>query len=111
MDPPHAPPPRESFWITRRVVGVGVASLGVALLGGSVLLGVNANGAKRAYEAGPTRESFDHASSLETWTNVTLVASAVLVAGGIVLVVLPDRDEGRLRVASGPGGAVVMGRF
>lgn len=106
--PPPAPPP---FWITRRVVGVGVAGVGLAALGSGIVLGLNANDAKTAYDAGPTRESFDHASSLQTWTNVALISSAVLVAGGVALVLWPDKDEGRVRVAPAPGGAVMTGKF
>ena len=109
--PPPPPPPRESFWITRRVIGVGVAGVGLAALGGGIVLGLEANSAKKAYEAGATRESFDHASSLQTWTNVTLIAGGVLLAGGVALVVIPDKDEGRVRVSVTPGGAMMTGKF
>ena len=108
------PPPRqETYWITRRVVGVGVAGVGLAALGSGIILGLQANSAKDAYDAGPTRESFDHASSLQTWTNVSLIAGGVLIAGGIALVVIPDKDEGqgRVRARLTPGGAVVSGTF
>ena len=108
------PPPRQdTYWITRRVVGVGVAGVGLAALAGGIILGTQANGAKDAYDAGPTRESFDHASSLQTWTNVSLIAGGVLIAGGIALVVIPDKDEGqgRMRASLTPGGAVVTGSF
>ncbi|HSO34860.1 MAG TPA: hypothetical protein VLT33_20160 [Labilithrix sp.] len=108
-----APPPRrvESYWITRRVIGVGVGGVGLAALAGGIVLGLQANGAKDAYDAGPTRESFDHASALQTWTNVSLIAGGVLIAGGIALVVIPDGDEGRVRASLTPGGAVVSGSF
>jgi hypothetical protein len=100
--PPPPPPPRP-YWITRRVVGA---------LGSAIILGTSANGAKTAYDAGPTRASFDHASSLQTWTNVALVTGVVLVAGGVALVLWPDRDgEGRVNVGAAPGGAVVTGKF
>jgi len=108
------PPPRqETYWITRRVIGVGVAGVGLAALGSGIILGLQANSAKDAYDAGPTRESFDHASSLQTWTNVSLIAGGVLIAGGIALVVIPDKDEGqgRVRARLTPGGAVVSGTF
>ncbi len=108
------PPPRqETYWITRRVIGVGVAGVGLAALGSGIILGLQANSAKDAYDVGPTRESFDHASSLQTWTNVSLVAGGVLIAGGIALVVIPDKDEGqgRMRASLTPGGAVVSGTF
>jgi hypothetical protein len=115
------PPPRDSFWITRRVIGVGVAGVGLAALGSGIVLGLEAKSAEKAYIAGPTRESFDHASSLQTWTNVALISGGLLVAGGIALVVIPDGDArgggvrvGAVRVGAvrvGPGGAVMMGEF
>lgn len=109
--PPPPPPPRP-YWITRRVIGVGVGGVGIAALGSAIILGTSANGAKTAYDAGPTRESFDHASSLQTWTNVALVSGFVLVAGGVALVLWPDRDgEGRVNVGAAPGGAVVTAKF
>jgi hypothetical protein len=110
--PPPPPPPPRPYWITRRVVGVGVGGVGIAALGSAIILGTSANSAKTAYDAGPTRESFDHASSLQTWTNVALVSGFVLVAGGVALVLWPDRDgEGRVNVGAAPGGAVVTGKF
>ena len=110
--PPPPPPPRESYWITRRVIGVGVAGIGLAAIGSGVVLGLEANSAKDAYNAGPTRESFDHASSLQTWTNVALISGAVLVAGGVALVVIPDGGaRPAVRVGPAPGGAVMIGTF
>jgi hypothetical protein len=109
---PPPPPPRMQFWTTRRVVGVGVGGVGVAALGATIVLGLEANGAKTAYESGPTRDSFDHASSLQTWTNVALVSSVVLVAGGVALVLWPDPDrEAQVRVGAAPGGVVMTGKF
>lgn len=110
VEPPPPPPP-QAYWIPRRVIGVGVAGVGVAALGATIILGLSANDAKDAYEKGATRESFDHASSLGTWTNVTLVSGAVLLAGGVVLVLWPDKDDGRVRVGATPTGAVITGKF
>jgi hypothetical protein len=112
VEPP--PPPPRPYWITRRVIGVGVGGVGIAALGSAIILGTSANSAKTAYDAAPTREGFDHASSLQTWTNIALVSGAVLVAGAVVLVVWPDRDGnegGRVNVGAAPGGAVVTGNF
>ena len=112
VEHPRPAPSRDQFWITRRVIGVGLAGVGVAALGGGIILGLNANDAKTAYDAGPTRESFDHAESLQTWTNVAIISGAVLLAGGLVLVVLPDAGgERRMSLAPTPGGAVVTGTF
>jgi hypothetical protein len=109
---PATPSARTQFWITRRVIGVGVAGLGVAALGSGIVLGLEADSAKTAYDAGPTRESFDHASSLQTWTNVALISGALMVAGGVALVVWPDADgQGHVNVGATPGGAFVAGKF
>lgn len=110
---PSARSSHEEFWTTRRAIGAGVAGLGVAALGAGAVLGINANGAKDAYDAAPTREAFDHASSLQTWTNVALISGAVALVGGIVLVVLPDGDggEAKLRMGIGPSGAAIGGTF
>lgn len=117
-----APPPIEplparlhetSFWTPLKVAGVGFAGVGVAALGATVILGTSANGAKEAYEAAPSRAGYDHASSLETWTNVTLISGAILLAGGVALVVIPsgDRPERRVNAGVAPGGLVVRGLF
>lgn len=110
---PLPPRLREQFWTNFRVAGVGVGAVGVAALGAGVILGTSANGAKDAYDAAPTRAAFDHASSLETWTNVALISGVVLIAGGVALFVLPlgERGEGRVRVGAAPGGLVVGGTF
>jgi hypothetical protein len=111
--PPTVPPRlREPFWTTFRVIGVGVAGVGVAALGAGAILGTSANGAKDAYDAGPTRAAFDHASSLETWTNVALISGAILVAGGVALVVVPiGEKDNSVRVGAAPGGVSLGGTF
>jgi hypothetical protein len=113
-EPPPPPPPpivKQGFWTTRRAVGAGIAGAGVAALGGAVLLGINANGAADTYNAAPTRTAFDHASSLETWTNIMLIGGALVTIGGAVLVILPEKDEGRVQVGVTPGGASLRGSF
>lgn len=112
-EPQPLPPPvaRHEFWNTRRAIGVGVAGAGVAALGGAVLLGLSANGAADAYNAAPTQTAFDHASSLQTLTNVMLIAGALVTIGGGVLVFLPDKEEGRVQVGVVPGGATLRGAF
>lgn len=102
---------RNQFWNTPRALGVGVAGVGVATLVATAILGTNANSAADAYKAGPTQAAFDHASSLQTWTNVTLVAGLVFLAGGVALVALPigvdksDRSVGTMKLTpNGIGG-------
>ncbi|MBX3230959.1 MAG: hypothetical protein KIT84_36480 [Labilithrix sp.] len=111
--PPPEPPPmrlREPFWTTRKAVGVGVVGVGVAALGATALLGVQASGAEDAYNAAPNREAYDHAKSLQTWTNIGLFTGGLLVAGGIVLIVLPG-DRGGFRAGIKPGGVELGGTF
>src|SRR5262249_645789 len=114
--PPREPLPprlRENFWTGYRVSGVGLASVGVAALGAGIILGTSANGAKDAYNAGPTRAAFDPASSLETWTNVALIGGAALLAGGITLIVLPlgERSDDGVQIGAAPGGMSVGGSY
>lgn len=99
VEPPPEPPRRvqEAFWTTPRVVGVGALAVGVGALASTAILGTSANDAERAFNAAPTRTSFDHASSLETWTNVTLIAGVVLVAAGVALCVVPFGERERSR--------------
>lgn len=117
-EPPPPPPVvapiyEDPMWTTVRVVGIGVAAVGVATLGAATIFATSANGAKDAYEAAPSRAGYDHASSLETWTNVSLIAGAVLVAGGIALVALPigGRSQTRAKVGATLGSLVVRGAF
>lgn len=116
-EPPktEALPPRlaHPFWTTPKVIGVGVAGLGAATLLGSIILGLNAKDAESAYQSAPTRPAYDHASSLQTWTNISIIAGAALVAGGIALVVVPigEKNEGSVRAGLAPGGLTLGGKF
>ncbi|MEB2312737.1 MAG: hypothetical protein OZ921_00975 [Sorangiineae bacterium] len=71
---------------TLRTVGYALAGAGLGALGGAVFLGLSANDAKSAYDGTPTRDTYDHAKSLERNTNLMLIAGGVLTAGGVGLV-------------------------
>jgi hypothetical protein len=118
--PPVEPLParlRETpFWTTAKVIGVGLAGVGLATLGAGAILGTSANEAKDAYDAAPSRPGFDHASSLETWTNVAFIAGGVLLASGIALVAIPlgERVQTRgaaVNVRAAPNGIIIGGKF
>ncbi len=99
-----------------RSIGFGVAGAGVASLGAGIILGVNALSARDAYNAGPTQVAYDHATSLQTWTDVTFVAGGVLVAAGVTLALWPapktdPRREPTVSLAPSFGGAIVRGIF
>jgi hypothetical protein len=100
----------------RRAIGFGVLGLGVATVAAGVVLGIRTLDARDAYRAGPTPELESHVHSLETWTNVALIAGSLVTIGGGVLVFWPSPPQAKTREASvrivpAPGGAVIDGRF
>ena len=110
--PVLAPPPRAPFPL-KTALGVAALGVGVAALGAGAILGTQALDAKDAYDAAPTRASFDHAHGLQTWTTIALVAGGVFAAGGVVLLVLPDGKAKTSALAIAPtlGGVRVGGAF
>jgi hypothetical protein len=115
--PPPAPPQSAPL---RRFVGFGLLGMGVATAGAGVVLGLEALGARDAYNAGPTQSSFDHAQSLAVWTDVALIAGGVIAVGGGVLAFLPTAPGAAgaaasqrtgLTVVPTVGGALVRGTF
>jgi hypothetical protein len=112
--PAPAPPLVQHGFELRRVIGVGVAGVGVGSLVFGAVLGSNALGARDAYNAAPTRQAYDHATSLATCTDVALIAGGVLVAGGVALALWPSsRGKGEAAVSLVPtlNGALVRGSF
>jgi hypothetical protein len=89
--PPEPPPPvaeaPASDW--KKPVGFAVVGTGGALILAGIVLGIEADGARDAYNASPTRTAYNHASQMQTWTNVAFIAGGVLAAAGIALVVWP----------------------
>ena len=84
-----------------------------------IVLGSEAIGARDAYRGAPTPFGYDHASELQTWTNVAFVAGGIMAAGGIALVVWPSpkgaggpgtRSE-VLSLIPAPGALLLRGRF
>lgn len=98
----------------RHAIGFTAIGLGAVSLGGTVLLGLQTINARDAFNESPSRALYDHEQTLRTWTNVTLVAGAVLVLGGVALVVWPSSPssgEVTVGVAPSPGGGSLVGTF
>ncbi len=96
----------------RRAVGFTALGLGVASLGAALVLGLETIDARNAFNASPSRPLYDHEQTLQTWTNVTLIAGAVLAVGGVVLVVWPSgSSDARVGLAPAPGGGALVGTF
>lgn len=109
-EPPSKPMP------VRKIVGIGFIGAGVAMAGAATILGIEALGSRDAFNAHPSREGFDHASSMQTMTNVGWVAAGVLAVGGIALVVWPAKKENAsvqtsVGVAPAPGGLTLRGAW
>jgi hypothetical protein len=114
----------DSFVTIRKSAGLVIAGIGAASLGASAIMWGQAQGAKDVYDAKPTQEGFDHGESLQQWTNITLIAGGILLAGGVTLFVLPagksqaktgaaqfNTASPKLAVAATPTGALLKGQF
>jgi tetratricopeptide (TPR) repeat protein len=113
---PPAPPVSTPSAGIRRPLGFAAIGVGVATLGAGALLGVQALGARDAYDAAPTRAGYDHAQALQTWTTIAFVAGGVFAAGGIVLVLMPEpkanaSSSASLVVRATPRGIAAGGAF
>jgi hypothetical protein len=112
--PAPAPAPVQHGFELRRVIGVGVAGVGVGSLVFGAVLGSNALGARAAYNAAPTQRAYDHATSMATCTDVALIAGVVLAAGGVALVLWPSpkgKSEATVSLVPTLNGALVRGSF
>ena len=113
-EPPSATPSKWPSPEVRRDAGFGVVGAGVASVVAGIVLGASALSARDAYNAAPTQVAYDHASSLQTWTDVAFIAGGVFVVGGAALVLWPapkPKGEPAVSVAPSLGGAVVRGVF
>lgn len=107
--PPAAPPPPPAA-SPLKPLGFVLAGTGGAMLLGGLVLGLQANSAGDAYNAGPTRESYDHAQALATWSTVAFVSGVVVAAAGVTLVLLPT-GKTEAKVSLGPGSIMLGGTF
>jgi hypothetical protein len=93
LPPPPPPPPPSPPADTgglRRAIGFTAIGVGGAMVLSGIVLGSEAIGARDTYRGAPTQFAYDHASELQTWTNVAFIAAGVFAAGGVALVVWPS---------------------
>jgi hypothetical protein len=132
--PPPAPPPGPSGWTqTRHTIGLVALGFGGSALLSGIVLGLQAKSARDAYDGAPSQAGYDHASALQTWTNVAFVGGAVFAIGGGLLELWPASKGSTAPPATEPpagepatesrrstplvaisptlGGAVVWGAF
>lgn len=86
----------------RRTVGLVTMGFGVATLVSGVVIGLQALDARDAYNAAPTQPSFDHASSLQSWTNIGLIGGGIFLLGGAALVFWPFHGSGDAKAPPPP---------
>ena len=111
---PASLPPRRSAGDWKTPAGAALMGVGGATLLAGALLAAEAIDAKNAYAAAPAHATFDHASALQTWTDVAFIAGGVLAAGGLLLVLWPSHDStepARAEVSVLPGALLMKGAF
>ena len=119
--PPPPPPPTAPSGGSRKVVGIVVASVGVAGVGTGVVLGFVA---KNQYDGAAShcqgsvcdasgKQTTDSARGLANVATVVFVAgAAATVAGVVVWLTAPSAGAGvRARLNFGPGSAFIEGSF
>ncbi len=115
---PGTGPSGSGSWGGRQVAGPVVLGAAFSALLAGALLGIEAIDARNAYRATPTHATYDHARSLETWTDVALVSGGALAAGGLALVLWPGPRATALGgvaravvLVARPGTLVLQGAF
>jgi tetratricopeptide (TPR) repeat protein len=111
--PPASLPPSSAGLSVRHLLGMAALGAGGAAALATVVLGASALDAKSAYEASPSRATYDHAIALAAWTNVAWITGAVFVAGGVTLFLWPERKDApqAVSVLPGPGSIALRGTF
>jgi hypothetical protein len=107
---------------TRKLLGWGMAGVGVVSGIAAIALGAKTMSARDTYVSTPNQSNYDSAVSLRTWTNVCWAGAAVLGGVGIALIVWPEskakaeapekkEDNARLRILPTLGGVQLGGAF
>ena len=115
--PPPPPPPADKGPSTRKIIGYSAMGAGVLSAGVAIALGVQTLSARDDYEAAPTRQGYDDAKSLRTWTNVAWAGTVVLGGVGAALVFWPESksEQGKgganVTVSASPTGVLLRGAF
>ena len=123
--PTTSAPPEEpaapSSSNTRKYIGYGLTGLGVVSAGVAIGLGFKTLSARDDYEANPTRDGYDSATSSRTWTNVAWASAAVLGGVGVALILWPSgkkpteaektEESASLRLTPALGGVQLGGTF
>lgn len=94
-----------------RFIGFGLIGAGVVAGASTIVLGLSANDARDAYNAAPSQSAYDHGNALATWTNVAWITGAVLVAGGVALVLIPGPKKAKAAIAPAANGVLLRGVF
>jgi hypothetical protein len=92
-------------------VGLVTIGFGVSTLAAGMILGFQALDAKDNYNAHPTQGAYDHASSLQNWTNIGFIAGGVLTVGGALLVFWPFGKKAEVQATAALNGVMLRGSF
>ncbi len=100
-----------------KTAGYATAGAGLAALAGATVLGLSAKDAETTFNESPTSSTFNHASDLQTRTNIMFAVGGVLTAAGVGIVVWqtlsPSKEKKTVsaQLTMGPRGVFAQGRF